>query len=222
MLTALTLTPDANAVNMPSVTSTQRAYHHGDLRNALIDAATELAVAGGPEAIVLREAARRVGVSPTAAYRHFAAHADLVQVVKAQALGALARTIRVELADLTPTGEPVTDALERLRVTGAGYLRFAFDHPGLFRVAFDRRGEPDGPPGPPHDDDAYSLLAAAIDGLVACGRVPPERRPHAETAAWAAVHGLALLLLDGPLRALPDEQRAQAIQRTFDMVLRGI
>ncbi|HEV7626499.1 MAG TPA: helix-turn-helix domain-containing protein, partial [Streptomyces sp.] len=58
------------------------AYHHGDLRNALIEAATDLARDGGPEAIVLRAVARRVGVSPTAAYRHFAGQAELLHAVK--------------------------------------------------------------------------------------------------------------------------------------------
>ena len=59
-----------------------RRYHHGDLANALTAAATELARDGGPEAVVLREAARKVGVSATAAYRHFAGHGDLIHAVK--------------------------------------------------------------------------------------------------------------------------------------------
>ena len=61
-------------------------YHHGDLPNALADAATDLARGGGPEAVVLREAARRVGVSAAAAYRHYVGHCELLQAVKHRAL----------------------------------------------------------------------------------------------------------------------------------------
>src|SRR5439155_20803437 len=82
---AVNMPHDANGVNMRQdgpVNERRRAYHHGDLANALTNAATELARHGGPEAVVLREAARQVGVSATAAYRHFASHGDLVHEVK--------------------------------------------------------------------------------------------------------------------------------------------
>ncbi|HUJ07119.1 MAG TPA: TetR family transcriptional regulator, partial [Streptosporangiaceae bacterium] len=62
------------------------SYHHGDLPNALADAATEMARVGGPDAIVLRAAARAAGVSAAAAYRHFADHDELLQVVRERAI----------------------------------------------------------------------------------------------------------------------------------------
>lgn len=78
-------------------------YRHGDLRRALLDAGIELARAGGPEAIVLREATRRAGVAPNAAYRHFAGRLDLLQAVRAASLAALARAMEAELDSIDPT-----------------------------------------------------------------------------------------------------------------------
>ncbi|HVX45127.1 MAG TPA: TetR-like C-terminal domain-containing protein [Mycobacteriales bacterium] len=198
------------------------SYHHGDLATALLDAATALARAGGPQAVVLREAARSVGVSATAAYRHFANRDDLEAAVKQRALDELAATMRAALKALTPTGDPVTDAEARLHATGMAYIDFALSEPGLFRVAFDNRGFAVHAKDDPAEDSAYGILGAALDGLVEVGRMPPERRPLADTAAWATVHGLASLLLDGPLRTLTDTERAAVIERATAMVLRGI
>jgi len=187
-------------------------YHHGDLANALTAAATDLARRGGPDAVVLREAARQVGVSPTAAYRHFAGHGDLIEAVKQRALVGLADAMETELAARPPVDDPVEDAFRRFAALGTGYIRFAVTEPGLFRTAFCR---PDGPL--PSDPDApgggpaamtsrpYLLLAEVLNRLAELGRLDPVRREHAEVMAWSAVHGLAVLLLDGPLRSLPPE-----------------
>ncbi len=75
-----------------------RPYHHGNLAAALIDAGLEMAAEGGPDAVVLREVARRVGVSPTAAYRHFNGQAGLIEEVKKASLGRLAEYMRSALA----------------------------------------------------------------------------------------------------------------------------
>src|ERR1700712_1148714 len=93
-------------------------YHHGALRQALVAAGVELAQEGGPHAVVLREVARRVGVSPNAAYRHFTALPDLLAAVADAALGALARSMEVELAALVPTGDEQADAVSHLLAAG--------------------------------------------------------------------------------------------------------
>src|SRR5690242_18462131 len=77
-------------------------YRHGDLRRALLEAGIELARSGGPDAVVLREATRRAGVVPNAAYRHFANRDALLQAVRAAALAALANSMEAELARLPP------------------------------------------------------------------------------------------------------------------------
>jgi hypothetical protein len=68
----------------------------------------------------------------------------------------------------------------------------------------------------------YALLEAYLDDLVTAGVLPAGRRPWAPAAAWATVHGLALLLTEGPLRRLPEEQQRQVVERTLDMVEAGL
>jgi AcrR family transcriptional regulator len=198
-------------------------YHHGDLANALTAAATQLARDGGPEAVVLREAARTVGVSATAAYRHFAGHGDLIHAVKEHAQEALAASMRTELAAGEPSAEPEAEALRRLYAVGLGYLRFALGEPGLFRTAFCRadKGYEDQAAGMAASP-AFQLLSEALDELVHVGLLPTNRRAYAEIYAWSCTHGLAMLLLDGPLSNLPDAERQIAIERCLDGVLYGL
>ncbi|NUR28185.1 MAG: helix-turn-helix transcriptional regulator, partial [Catenulispora sp.] len=87
-------------------TAPRASYHHGDLRNALMDSAVELARLGGPAAVVLREVARRVGVSATAAYRHFSAADELIDEVKHAALARLAEAIEGTVAAVPTDGDP--------------------------------------------------------------------------------------------------------------------
>jgi AcrR family transcriptional regulator len=193
----------------------------------LTAAATQLARDGGPEAVVLREAARKVGVSATAAYRHFAGHGELIHAVKDHAGEQLAASMRTELARTEPCPDPGDEALRRLRALGIGYLRFALAEPGLFRTAFCRADIYAGHPGGAQDADmmaspAYQMLSETIDALLSCGLMPPERRPHAEVFAWSVVHGLAMLLLDGPLSHLPESDREPAIERALDRVADGL
>ncbi|HZF58453.1 MAG TPA: TetR/AcrR family transcriptional regulator, partial [Rubrobacter sp.] len=111
-------------------------YRHGDLRRALLEAGTELARGGGPDAVVLREATRRAGVAPSAAYRHFADRRALLDAVCSAAQAALAIAMEEKLDGLPNGGDPAEAARARLRAVGAGYLRFAQAEPGLFRTAF--------------------------------------------------------------------------------------
>ena len=113
----------------------RHTYHHGDLRQALLDAGIALARDGGPEAVVLREATRRAGVVPNAAYRHFASRHALLQAVRAAALSALAVAMEKEI---TGSAAAARGCFPRagLRAIGIAYLRFARSEPGLFRTAF--------------------------------------------------------------------------------------
>ncbi len=206
--------------------STARAtYRHGDLRRSLIEAGVLLARDGGPDAVVLREVTRRAGVSPNAAYRHFADRAALVDAVSDAAQAEAAAAIEAELAEV-PEATDAASAQERLRAVGIGYLRFAREQPGLFRTAFGVPGNLDrafvaekaGPGGA----SPFGLLASALDDLVRFGVLPPERRQGAELLAWSAVHGLAMLVLEGPLHELPDDIRVFAGRGVVEMVVRGI
>ncbi len=199
------------------------SYHHGDLPNALADAATDMARAGGPDAVVLRAAAREAGVSAAAAYRHFADHDELLSVVRQRALEALAAAIRQSLESGIPSPDPAEEAVRRLRALGRAYISFALEDPGLFRTAFcpPDKVQP-GPAGRMVAQGPYALLSGVLDELVEHGVLDPARRAGAEIPAWATVHGLATLLTDGPLAMLAPDDRARAIERTSDFVLNGI
>ena len=200
------------------MTGPKSAYHHGDLRSALVEAATDLARQGGPNAVVLREAARRVGVSQTAAYRHFSALPDLVMAVTVVALKGIAAAMQVELARVdAPAGTPQA-ALLRLQAVGRGYVRFALDEPGLYATAFfDVHDEEMLEPG----QSPYELLQQALGDLVDVGLLDPARRVFAEATAWSAVHGLSSLLL-GPMSGVPADELVGFIDSCLELVAFGL
>lgn len=120
-------------------TTSRRTYHHGDLRNALVDAGAKLAEQGGPDAVGIRPAARLVGVTPTAAYRHFADADELCHAVKEKAFTVLTDAMRDRAANVG-TASDADHAVERLRAIGRAYIQVALAEPGLFRVAFSEQG----------------------------------------------------------------------------------
>lgn len=200
-------------------------YHHGDLPNALADAATDLARRGGPEAVVLREAARQVGVSAAAAYRHYVGHGELLQAVKRRALEALADAMQDGLDGGEPLADPAADAVRRFTNLGRAYVGFALANPGLFHTAFCRpeTGRADGEvTARIAASRPYQILSVALDELVTAGLLDPARRAVAPIAFWAAVHGLATLLIDGPLAAMTRPEQRLAVQRTLDILIEGI
>ena len=221
---------------MSSTADTQprSTYRHGDLRGALLTAGIAMARTGGPDAVVLREATRAAGVSPNAAYRHFADRQALLHAVSNAALGLTADRIELELATLPEVAADVSPgdnnqigvARQRLRAVGTGYIAFAREEPGLFRTAFSV------PDNLQHAADPakagrsgltpFQLVGAALDGLVRVGVLSPERRVNAEFLAWSAVHGLGMLVIDGPLRGLTDPMITESTSRLLDMVERGL
>ena len=212
--------------SLRSSTPKRNTYRHGDLRRALIEAGMEMAREGGPEAVVLREATRRAGVAPSAAYRHFADRRALLDAVCSAAQAALAVAIEEELAGLADDGNPADAARARLRAVGTGYMRFARDEPGLFRTAFSASDNLRNAASPERAGSGgmtpFQLLGAALDGLVEAEVMPEERRPGSEFLAWSAVHGLGMLLIEGPLREFDDATKEAVGQRLIDMVERGL
>ena len=208
---------------------TRSTFRHGDLRRALLDAGVALAREGGPGAIVLREATRRAGVVPNAAYRHFESRQALLEAVRAAALAALARAIEAEIDAAQQLPEPRRRARAAFRGVGLGYLRFARQEPGLFRTAFaarpfdvhERAAQDDAARGA-SGMDPFELLCHALDGLVQAGVLPAARRQGAEFMAWSAVHGMAMLLLDGPLRGLGEAPSQVLAERLMAMVEQGL
>ena len=207
-------------------TSGRTTYRHGDLRQALIEAGLELAREGGPAAVILRETTRRVGVSPNAAYRHFTDRRALLDAVCSTCQSLVAIAIEDEQARQPDATDPLVHARLQLRGVGVGYLNFARAEPGLFQTAFSASSDLESATSAARAGHSgltpFQLLTAAIDGLAAAGGLPPERRQGAEFLAWSSVHGLATLLIDGPLRALPAPFIDQLTDRLIDMVEHGL
>lgn len=208
-------------------TSVKRdTYRHGDLYRALLEAAIELARKGGKDAIVLRKVTRQAGVATNAAYRHFADLKSLLQAVSWAAQSQLANAMENELAKIEPSDDKAQHARAQLRAVGTGYLKFARAEPGLFRIAFSEQSEMSSTSNPASTGSSglspYQILTVALNALVEAGQLPPERRNAAEFFAWSAVHGFAMLQIDGPLRALQAVEAEAIGQRLIDMVERGL
>jgi AcrR family transcriptional regulator len=188
------------------MTSPLRAYHHGHLRHALISEGLQLARTGGPAAVTLREATRAAGVSPNAAYRHFADRDTLVRAVAREAQLALAAAITARV-EATPADLSSADAaIERLRRVGLAYIDFARSEPGWFETAFFTQ-DTDASDGIVTLDDEivapFRLLMDTLDAMVDAGALSADRRPFAEWACWSAVHGFADIAVHGPVRWQP-------------------
>lgn len=205
---------------------TRDAYRHGDLRRALVDVGVELARQGGPDAVVLREATRRVGVVPNAAYRHFADRQALLHAVCSAAISMVALAIEDELNEVPAGTDGAATARQRLRAVGTGYVRFALAEPGLFRTAFSVTADLRDATNPARAGASgltpFQLLGSVLDELVEVGLLPANRRPGAGFLAWSAVHGLAVLVTEGPLRELDEAQVQETLRRLLDMVDQGL
>lgn len=214
------------ALSTCGVVSARPRYHHGHLREALVAAGVEMAREGGPDAVVLREASRRAGVSHNAAYRHFADREEFLAAVGERGMRELALLMEALIDEAGGRGSRAAVARRRLRATGRGYVRFAASQPGLFRTAF---AAAHAFPGVGEDYGAgdsgltpFGLLNAQLDALAEAGAMPSRRRPGAEVTAWSAVHGFSMLMLDGPLGQAGEAERDAALEGLLDTVERGL
>jgi len=179
-------------------TSKRASYHHGDLKAALLQAAAALLDEGGDAAVSLREVARRAGVTPSASYRHFEDKNAMLAALAAQGFESFARSMQ----------DAAQGAAEPFTEMGVAYVRFASANPKLFRLMF----------GPQVADRSRSpeLLAAVAkatsvfdQGMKGRGDALGDNHVVA-LRAWALVHGLSMLVLDGMLPGLEPEALARA------------
>jgi AcrR family transcriptional regulator len=192
------------------------SYHHGGLRDALVQAGLAMSRDRGAEAIVLREATRRVGVTARAAYRHFADRDALVRAVAQEALARMARTIEEKQKEKRAEAG---DGLAMLRGVGEGYIRFALDEPGWFDVAFFAMADMVDPTAADATRSPYRQLQDALADLVSAELLDPAKAADAAITCWSGVHGFATLTSRGPLRELPRERvDAQAERLVADLV----
>ena len=187
--------------------STSRSpYHHGDLRAACLRAAMELLEEGGATALSLRAVARRAGVSPAAPYRHYADRDALISAVAAVGYR--------ELAEQLAAAHPSPSTADDFGAIAVAYVQFALQRPALFRVMFAE----------PCDTDNSERVAAtnAISEYVSAivqQSFPGFDTEALSTAAWALVHGLAFLHLDGKLDASTPDVVSNRVRAAVHAVL---
>ena len=179
-------------------------YHHGDLRQSLLDATLALLAEG--EEPSLRAVARRAGVSPMAPYRHYPDKDALLTAVALRGIEGLHQAI--------------SDA-DRAAPAGAGlvaqslaYVRYAADHPVLFRLMFG--------PARPHAGGAICTASDALKAVMLhrlAIEAPDRLSPELALGCWSLIHGLALLVIDGLLAQTDPDPLAGLVERTIRTML---
>ncbi|MBW4695439.1 MAG: TetR/AcrR family transcriptional regulator [Lyngbya sp. HA4199-MV5] len=175
----------------PKPTKRPDTYHHGNLRLALLEAARTVMEEAGIEALTLREVARRAGVSSGAPYHHFKDKADLIQELVSHGFQSLDRASHNAL-------QGKTTPHEKLQAIGVTYVMYAVQHPDEFRLMF--RPEM----GSPLEDEnptctpVFRVLLEVINEF----HLEERDRDTVAISVWSLVHGLASLLVDGPLHAM--------------------
>ncbi len=172
-------------------------YHHGDLRAALIHATEALLAEKGPDAFSLREVARRAGVSPAAPAHHFGDAAGLLTAVAT--LGFEGLTQALEAGNDRGGADPRA----ALREQGIGYVHYALQHPGRFRLMFRQGQLHDDPDLRRHGTAAFEVLARGVQR--AAGRSAMNQE-QAVVALWSVVHGYAHLAIAGKFAELAGPQ----------------
>lgn len=194
--------------------STRRRYHHGDLRNALLEAGRAMAHEAGPDALTLRAVARAAGVSHAAAYNHFIDKNDLLRGLAIAAFDDLAEGLRAAIATADVGLEDI----------GVLYLRFALDNPVEFRFMFRRElcmpeGEPD--PLEVASRRSQDVLRDRLAELQHEGRLAAGDLDDLLLAAWSQMHGITTIILETPAFTSIPRAAAEALARRSMEVLRA-
>lgn len=189
----------------------RRGYHHGNLREALVEAAVSLIGQHGPAGFTVAEAARLAGVSPGAPYRHFRDAEALLAEVALQGYGRFAEALARAWRDGAP------DPLTAFMALGRAYLDFARTDAAYYAAMFETRLAPEDHPGlQAAADQAFGVLRAATERLI--GAVPEGRRPPALMVAlhaWSMAHGIATLF------CRPDRSRRKLPMPAADLLEAG-
>lgn len=193
---------------------TNELYHHGDLKEALVDAALRTMESESLQAVTLRRLAREAGVSHAAPYHHFQDLDALMSAVAARGFSLL----RAAIAG-NPTGVE-TDPFRRLQVAGKAYVIFAVSRPELFRLMFSGRWRDT--EGYPELKEEETLAFRALEEMMVGATGPgggPSQITAAARAAWAMVHGMATLLVDGRIDTPPNKDPVELAEQLTQEVM---
>jgi AcrR family transcriptional regulator len=198
-----------------------KRYHHGDLRRVLIDAALQLAGESGVEAVSVREAARRAGVSPGAPFRHFPSRDALMGAVAAEAQ----RRFRAEI-EAALTAVPAGDPLARFRCLGLAYLRWAMRNPAHFEIVSSRRFFDHDRSGGVSRDNAelIELTERTLAEALAQGQLRSSDLKQVQIAGRALVYGFARMNIDGhfPRWGVAGSEAERTAEAILDLFIAGI
>ena len=196
----------------------KQGYHHGNLRQALIDATLQLIEAQGPQGFTLSDAAKSAGVTPAAVYRHFAGREDLIAEVARQGFDIFAALMEFAYAN----GQP--SALAAFEATGRAYLAFARKFPGHYMAMFESGLNLNRTPELARAADrARNVLARAAEAL--SQNIPAERRPPAAMFAahiWALSHGVVELFARGAPGSRAPFPPEELLEAGIGIYLRGL
>jgi AcrR family transcriptional regulator len=174
----------------------KRGYHHGNLRQALVEAALKLIEAQGPQGFTLSEAAKAVDVTPAAVYRHFAGREDLLAEVARQGYDIFAALLEYAYGDGRPS------ALAAFESTGRAYLAFARKYPGHYKAMFEAGLDLSQHPGLHAVAERARMVLERASARLS-EHLPPGRRPPPSMFSahiWAMSHGIVELFTRGTAR----------------------
>src|SRR5882757_10152805 len=199
----------------------RKGYHHGNLREVLIEATLRLVEEGGAEAVTVREAARRAGVSPGAPFRHFPNRDALMNAVAEEAQRRFRAEIEAALAE-APAGDP----LGRFRCLGLAYLRWAMRNPAHFEIISSRRFfDHDGSGGVSRDNaELISLTERTLAEAFAQGALRSADLKKVQIAGRALVYGFARMNIDGhfPRWGVAGAEAERTAEGILNLFIEGI
>jgi AcrR family transcriptional regulator len=171
-----------------------KPYHHGNLREVLLDTAIRLISEVGPVGFTLREVARRAGVSHNAPYRHFRDRDDLMATVATQGFRELTQA-------MLRAAERGSGALDRLKLAGLAYVKFALRRPEHFTVMFDAptSNKTEHAHSTQAAEQAFATLMHFVKSCQDEGQLPSGDPDEFALLAWSMVHGIAKLAITGRL-----------------------
>ena len=195
---------DDNTTDQP--TQVAKRYHHGDLRNALIQAGQALLAEEGIAGLDLRKVARAAGVSHAAPYRHFADKQALLAAIAERGFHQLAERMDAAI------GQAPAVAAAQLEQLAHAYVRFALEHPAHMREMFSgltvKRAKY--PQLQAAAKQAFQRLVQIIEHGQARGEIGPGAPADLSMVTWAQIHGIAMLLIEDQLPGVQGDEQAIA------------
>ncbi|NJK47091.1 TetR/AcrR family transcriptional regulator [Candidatus Gracilibacteria bacterium] len=198
--------------------SSKKTYHHGDLRQALIEEAIALVTEQGISNWSLREVARRIGVSHTAPYRHFADRDALLAAVAEKGFQKMSQFLLASLENIP------NQHSQKLQAIGIAYVKYAIAHPSEYEVMFrySQNNDRQYPALTEVSTKAFTILVNVIEEGQKAGEFRQENPTQLAYVAWSMVHGLSMLLIDGQIEVPENSTLEKIASFTTQIAIEGL